>query len=143
MVIRARHYGIVVKNIKNSLQLYRGILGFKVWRRQNEKGKYIENVVGLKGAVLEWIKLKDKKGFLIELIQYKFPMSKSKKFFLVNCPGTAHIALTVKDLETLYNKLTKKGYKCNSMPQLSPDGKAKVLYFRDKDGAVLELVEEL
>jgi len=144
MTVTARHFGIVVQNLNQSLKLYNKILGLKIWKRNVEKGSYIDNVIGLKNTVLEWIKLKDKNGFIIELIKYHRPALKNNsKAIPVNQIGCLHIAVTVSNIKSMYKKLINNGYYCNSVPQVSPDGKAKVLYCRDKDGVIMELVEEL
>ena len=49
------------------------------------------------------------------------------KFFPIFAPGC--ISIPVKNLEKTYNNLKKK-YKFNAPPQFSPDGYAKVTFFR-------------
>jgi len=145
MIKAIRHTGLVVRDINASLTFYRDVLGLSVVKRMTESGPFIEKVVGIPGAVLEWIKLKAPDGSLIELIQYHSASSRSP--VIENAPsdklGCSHIALTVRDLELCYRVLTEKGLRCNNVPQLSPDGLVKVMYCHDPDGIILELVEEL
>lgn len=145
MILAARHTGIVVRNLNKSLLFYKDILGLTIFKRMTESGPHIERLVGIPGAVLEWVKLKAKDGSLVELIQYH---SNSNIFQKVeNIPsdrlGCSHIAFTVADIDNVYKALTNKGYHCNSSPLVSPDGLVKVMYCHDPDGTTLELVQEI
>ena len=145
MIKAIRHTGLVVRDINRSIAFYRDMLGFSVVKQMKESGPYIEKVVGIPDAVLEWSKLRAPDGSLIELIQYQTPVTRSSA--VDNAPsdkfGCSHIALTVSDIESCYRKLIDKGLNCKSVPQLSPDGLVKVMYCHDPDGIILELVEEL
>ena len=57
--------------------------------------------------------------------------------------GCSHIALTVPNLDNLYDKLLEQDVVFNSPPQYSPDGYAKVTFCKDPDGSLVELVEVL
>jgi len=145
MILATRHTGLVVRDLNKSLIFYRDILGLSVFKRMKESGPYIERVVGIPGASLEWIKLRVPDGSLIELIQYfsgsgvqqEIENSSSDRI------GCSHGAFTVNDIDRLYSVLIDNGYHCNSMPQLSPDGTVKVMYAHDPDGIIVELVQEL
>lgn len=142
---RIRHVGLVVKDLEKSLDFYCGILGLTIYKRCEEKGEYIDKLVSIKNVRVEWAKLNVPEGGLIELLQYHSHPDKAKnpKIIPSNKLGSGHIALTVANLEKVYNTLTKKGYKCNSQPLFSPEGKTKILYCHDPDGIILELVEDL
>ena len=144
MICALRHIGLVVRNLERSLVFYQETVGLSLWKRDVEQGNYIENVVGIKGAVLEWAKLKTPDGCLVELIQYHVHGQSDYSIELLpaNKLGCSHIAFTVKNIDLLYETLTEKGYSCNSKPQLSPDGLVKVMYCHDPDGIILEMVEE-
>ena len=145
MVRSSRHTGIVVRDIENSLRFYRDILGLELTTRACERGAYIERVVGLAGAVVDWAKLRTPDGYIVELLQYRsHPDTASHaETSRVNRLGCSHLALTVFDLQAVHSALIRQGLLCNSEPQRSPDGKVQVLYAHDPDGAILELVEEL
>ena|SRR4030067_1405105 len=145
MILSTRHTGLVVRDLNKSLLFYRDILGLSVLKQMNESGPYIERVVGIPWATLEWIKLKVNDGSLLELIQYVSGSEVQQEIenFPSNRIGCSHISFTVKDIDQLYRILIKKGYHCNSAPQLAPDGSVKVIYCHDPDGIIVELVQEL
>lgn len=141
MIVSSRHVGIIVQDLKKSLKFFQDILQLEIWKHDTESGPFIEALVGLSRAKIEWVKLKLSDNFAIELLQYHSHPAQS----VVYMPqiGTAHIALTVNRLDEIYEKLVAENYKCNSPPLLSPDGKVKVLYCYGPDGITLELVEEI
>ncbi len=144
MILGTRHTGIVVRDLEISLKFYRDILGLSVWKRAKEEGSFIEKIVGLSGVSLEWVKMQAPDGSLVELLQYhSHPDAQPFEKTPSNRLGCSHIAFTVDNLEEVYNLLHQHGYHCNSSPQVSPDGKVKVLYSYDPDGIIVELVEEL
>ena len=137
-----RHIGITVQNLKKCLNFFVEDLGFKVDRRMNEKGKYIETILKLSKVKVTTVKLKAPDGNLVELLKFKnFPHKKNwqgKIFFT----GLTHFALTVKNLDETYKRLKKK-YRFNTNPQFSPDGYAKVTFFKGPENLHIELVEVL
>lgn len=148
MISSIRHVGIVVRNVEASLKFYCDILGLSIYRRHTEQaGGFIDKLVGLDKVKLEWAKLIIPKGGLIELIQYHShpdpDVFKDPEPLPSNRLGCSHISLTTGNLSELYIKLAKSGYRCNSEPLLSPDGKVKILYCHDPDGVILELIEDL
>ena len=145
MILATRHTGLVVRDLERSVAFYRDIFGLSVLKLMKESDRYIEQVVGIQGATLEWVKLKALDNSLIELIQYYTSPAVPK--YTENFPsdrfGCSHIAFTVTDIDGLYKTLVDKGYHCNSMPQFSPDGKVKVMYGHDPDGIIIEFVQEV
>lgn len=142
-----RHTGLVVRDIEKSLQFYEKLLGFKVVLRETEKGPYIDKLVNIENAELEWVKLgAPGNPVLVELIEYKYPSDK-KGEVICNNPsdklGCSHIAITVSNISQIYELLCSEGVHCNHAPQLSPDQKVKVIYCHDPDGIIVEIVEEL
>lgn len=137
-----RHIGITVQNLKKLIKFFVKDLGFEIYKKMNESGNYIENMLNLPKVKVTTVKLKAPDGNLIELLKFQnYPHNKnwnSKIYFT----GPTHFALTVKDLDTSYNYLKKK-YKFNAPPQLSPDGYAKVTFFKGPENLHIELVEVL
>ena len=138
-----RHFGIVVTDMEKSLEFYRDMLGFKIKIDALEEGKFIDAILGLKDVKVRTIKMFADDGNLIELLWYQSHKSKqieNKEIFDI---GASHPAFTVENLDEEYKRLKEKGIKFISLPQISPNGKAKVAFCYDPDGVPVELVEEL
>lgn len=147
MISAIRHSAFVVRNIEESLKFYSGLLGLSIYKRQFEEGAFIDNLTGIRNVRLEWVKLVIPKGGLIELLQYHSHPDASAQESAVPFPsnrlGSSHVALTVSDLSSLYAGLISNGYTCKSEPLISENGKAKILYAHDPDGAIIEFIEDL
>lgn len=142
MIKNIRHTGIVVDNLDSSLFFYCDILGFKITKRMDESGKYIDAMSSLNGIKVTTIKMAAPCGQLIELLKFHSHPEKQKPKS-INDIGIAHIAFEVEDLDTEYNRLKGEGVRFNSSPQLSSDGYAKVAFCKAPEGTFIELVEVL
>jgi len=137
-----RHTGIVVRNLDKALNFYKSVLGLKVQKKMNESGKYIDNLIGLKGVKVKTIKMSADDGNLIELLYFESHPRKNIKRDICDI-GYSHISFTVEDVDREYERLKTSGIKFSSVPQVSPDGKAKVVFCQDPEGNFIELVEQL
>jgi glyoxylase I family protein len=143
---KIRHVGITVSNLEKSLKFYCGILGFIEQKVMLEKGEFIDGLSGLNGVIVKTAKLRDchNNEVLLELLEYKSP--KSTPFWQpkkpITCPGISHFALTVDNIDHLYQSL-KSEIEFNAPPAVSPDGGAKVAFCRDPENNLIELVQEL
>ena len=108
----------------------------------NEKGTYIENMLSLPNVLVKTVKLKAPDGNMVELLKFKNYPFKNKWPGKIFHTGPTHFALTVKNIEKTYKRLYKK-YKFNAPPQLSPDGYAKVTFFKGPENLHIEIVEIL
>lgn len=138
-----RHAGIVVTDLRRSLRFYRDLLGFRAWREALEAGPYIDAVVGLRGARVRWAKLRAPGGGRLELLQYLSHPRRAPRRVRANDIGASHVAVTVRDVAALCRTLRRRGLRVHGGPATAPDGKVKVAYVLDPDGAIVELVEEL
>jgi catechol 2,3-dioxygenase-like lactoylglutathione lyase family enzyme len=147
MITSIRHSAFVVRDLEASLKFYSGVLGLKLYMRHSEEGSFIDALTGINQVKLEWVKLIIPNGGLIELLQYhshpdpdsfEVPNPSSS-----NKLGSSHVALTVTNLSDLYARLIDGGFTCKSTPLISDNGKVKILYAHDPDGAILELIEDL
>jgi catechol 2,3-dioxygenase-like lactoylglutathione lyase family enzyme len=134
-----RHIGFRVKNIARALKLYRDVLGFEVMTRNTVPKKFINNWLS-SYSDLEYVKLKlPGEKTLLELTclsAYAFPYN-----FFYNFSTLGHVALTVRDIDRLHTKLVKLDFFCHQSPSLDPEGRNKVMFCRDDDGNLIELVE--
>lgn len=143
MIIKTRHTGLVVKDISASIVFYEE-LGLSVWKRENERGQFLSQVVGLENAEIETAKLKVADGSLLELLEYKsHPTKPTISNYPSNKHGCSHVAFTVQDVDEIYSKIIQLGGSIVNAPAVSADGLVKVMYCHDLDGILMELVQEL
>ena len=137
-----RHIGIVVSNLDRSIYFYKNLLGLKIIKEMNEKGNYIDTILSLKNIVVKTIKMGADDGNKVELLYFKSSPKRLSNKSLISV-GYSHFAFTVDNIDKEYRKLKRNGVIFNSLPEISPDGYAKVVFCRDPDGAFIELVEVL
>lgn len=142
-MFKLRHIGIVVRNLEKSKEFYSDIFDLKIVNEMIEAGPYVEKLVGIKDASISWAKMKALDETVIELLEYQKQEAQDKDDYASNRLGCSHIAISVGNIEEVYNKLKSYGCTCKSEPLFSPDGKVKVVYAHDLDGTILEIVEEL
>ena len=142
-MLKLRHIGIVVRDLEKSVVFYKDLFELTLFKEMIEEGEYVEKLVGLEKASIHWAKLEAQDGTLIELLEYKNSEFTQKDNYLANRLGCSHIAISVANIDTIYEKLQKYNCKCNSEPLKSPDGKVKAMYAHDIDGTILEIVEEI
>jgi catechol 2,3-dioxygenase-like lactoylglutathione lyase family enzyme len=141
-----RHIGVTVNDLSKSLSFYMKYFGFSVKKKMEESGKVLDNFSSLKNVKVTTIKLIDSGGQLLELLYYKSHPNKKTKDNIkrkVCYVGCSHFAMTVKNIDKMYEKMNRDGIIFNYPPQISPDGKVKIAFCKDPDGTLLELVEEL
>ena len=73
-----RHIGITVQDLKKSLNFFVKDLGFKIHKKMDEEGTYIEKMLNLPKIKVTTVKLKAPDGNLIELLKFKNLQHKSK-----------------------------------------------------------------
>jgi catechol 2,3-dioxygenase-like lactoylglutathione lyase family enzyme len=138
-----RHIGIVVSDLKCSIHFYRDLLGLRIEKQAHESGTSLDNLLAIQNAQVTTVKLSAEQGdMMIELLQFKSPKAIPSPRSIYSI-GPTHIAFTVDNLETLYERLTAAGVRFNAPPQCSPDGHAKVAFGYDPDGTPLEFVQVL
>jgi len=132
MLNSLRHVGIVVSTFE-----------FNIVNRVKENGPVIDKVLGLQDVDLETAKLIGPDNFLLELLCFNSHPDKEKWIGEPYSTGITHIAFNVKNLDAVYEKLNVNKLVFANKPQISVDGRVKVIYARCPDGVFLELVEEL
>ena len=100
--------------------------------------EYSVNNVKMKAAIL-----RTEDDNRIELLQYFDPEGKKRDKILSNDIGVSHFAVTVSDIDYLYNKRKNYPVKFISPPTLSPDGFVKVAYAVLMEECLIEIVQVL
>lgn len=138
------HAGITVASLDRSLAFYRDLLGLRVIEISGPEGEDAGGVTGIRGARIRAADLDAGDGRIIELLEYiqaaADPVAQQP-----NAPGCPHVALRVPDLTGLLRRLAAAGYEPAGQPvtitgALAWEG-AVVVYLRDPDGALIELIQ--
>ena len=144
MSVALRHIGIVVSDLEKALKLYQDYLGCElVGDYPGLTGPYHEKLVGINDIVMNVAIMCTKDDNRIELLEYKNCPGKKREPVLSNDIGASHFALTVENIDNLYNSRKNFGVSFISEPLLSPDGYVKVAYAVLMDECIVELVEVL
>jgi catechol 2,3-dioxygenase-like lactoylglutathione lyase family enzyme len=143
-MIELRHAGIVVTDLARALHFYCDLLGLKILRSMEEKGAFLDTILGHQDVRVTTIKLAAGKGSaVLELLHFTSPPAPAGPRRGLFDLGPTHVAFTVEDLDATFERLTRAGVLFTAPPQLSPDGLAKVTFCQDPDGTPIELVEML
>ena len=142
MIKSIRHTGIVADDLDASLHFYRDLLGFKITKKMDESGVFIDTILSLPNVVVTTVKMAAPDGSLIELLKFHSHPRKMNARKVCDI-GITHMALEVNDLDDAYKKLKDEGIVFTAPPQVSPDGYAKVTFCSAPEGTSIELVEVL
>lgn len=143
MIIGADHTSFTVGDAEKSVSFYRDTLGFKLLSLAERPPAFSELATGIRGAHLKTAYLEIPGGHRLELIQY-LGASGIKIDSRTNNVGSAHLALIVDDLETLYRELKERGFRFKGEPIEIPAGPNKgnrMVYLLDPDDFTLELIQ--
>lgn len=138
------HTGITVSDLDRAIMFYRDILGLPVSDKVQAAGEFLEKVTGVPGAVVEACFVRAP-NHIIELVSYLKPDGRGRSTLRACDAGAIHIALKVKDIAQVVVAIRRGGFETLSPVQILPEGPLKgikVVYARDPDGVVLEILEE-
>jgi glyoxylase I family protein len=147
MLKNLHHVGIVVEDMTRSLRFYQTVLGGTIGLDLMMDLPEFARGVGIGGAKARIIFLQiPELSSQVELIQYTSPVGKRMTNHLRTEFGTTHLAFRVADIASVHKTFTEKGVHFDSAPSSFPAdhpllGGVKFCYFRDPDGALLELIE--
>lgn len=137
-----RHVGIVVTNMKTSLEFYTRFLGFRLGNGTEESGPEMEQILGLRNVHLRTQKLlAETNGTRLELIELIEPNPLKREPLSPSNVGITHFALTVHDLESIYKEMRASAVRVISPPKMEATGFAKMMFCHDPDGNLIELIE--
>jgi len=137
------HINIVVSDLEAAKGFFLS-LGFTIVRRQLLQGQSLDKIVNLSNVKAEYIALAiPDTQTNIELLKYYTPEGDRDTHISVpNQIGFRHMALEVKDIESVFADLKKKGITFLSDIQVADNWK-KLCYFLGPEGIILELAEYL
>ena len=143
-IIAADHTGFTVSNLERSLAFWRDVLGFELSHRAHQAGELAREITGVSGAEISIAVLKAP-GHKIELLEYLAPPDRKQHVDLRPCDvGSAHVALTVDNLDAVLERIAAAGWKAAGIPQTlqsGPNAGKRVVYVRDPDGTTIEFMQ--
>jgi len=138
------HFAITVSDLERSLAFYRDLLGLREVERHRLEGAGIEQMTAKPGVVMQVVRLgaPDTPGILLDLQQYLSPVGRQSDSKLGDV-ANAHLCFGVPDLLATCRELKARGVELFSEPvTFDLDfGQVRVVFMKDPDGFVLELVE--
>ena len=150
MIREVMHIGITVSNIEKSINFYKDILGLTFKGEAMMEGKETDLLFNMKGVKVKIAYLNGSDNIIsppIELLQFINEEAK-KDTSQLNKISISEICFRVENIDEMYKHLIKNNVECLSEPQYFDFenygfGKSKALYFRDPDGIILELMENI
>jgi catechol 2,3-dioxygenase-like lactoylglutathione lyase family enzyme len=144
-IIAADHTGITVSNLERSLDFWQNVLGFEFSHRAHQTSEMASEITGVAGAEIKLAVVKAPGGHKIELLEYLAPPDRKRHADLRPCDvGSAHVALTVDNLDAVLQKIVASGWKAAGRAQTltaGPNAGKRVVYVRDPDGTTIEFMQ--
>jgi catechol 2,3-dioxygenase-like lactoylglutathione lyase family enzyme len=142
-IVGVGNFSHIVSNMEKSIAFYRDVLGLEVTVNNPFSGNpAIMKLGGTRGAQSRFAALKVPGSELgIELIEYKDIDRRAQHPKFVD-PGAANIALRVRDINSIFEKLQKFGSPVltkGGKPVSIGNGGGAYLFVQDPDGFVVEL----
>ena len=140
-----RHVGLVVDDIENEIKFYKNFFQFNVIRDMHEGGNFFDKLLGVINIKARTVKMSDDTGnIVLELLKFSDGDIKfDEKRRSVRDKGYTHFAITVKNIDQIYEELILSNIKFVNKPQVSPDGGAKVAFLLDPENNLVEIVQPL
>ncbi len=141
MMMRFHHAAISTPDLNRSVRFYTEVIGCReAWSFNWESGSAeADAMTDLKDSAANAVMLKLGDSFL-EIFEFSSPVPAPGDPERPVCDhGITHICLQVQDLHAEYERLLAAGMKFHSAPLTQESG--YVIYGRDPDGNVVELIE--
>jgi len=142
MITAVHHVSFTVSDMEQSLDFYRGALGFEVLNDRTVEGPFAETVTTLKGVRMRIIHLSGY-GQGLELIQYLSAAGQPEAPRTCDT-GSAHLCYVVDDIEVEIARLGELGVRFLSEVMTvegGPNAGNRMVYFLDPDGIPMEFTQ--
>ena len=142
MITAVHHVSFTVSDMEQSLDFYRGALGFEVLNDRTVEGSFAETVTTLEGVRMRIVHLSGY-GQGLELIQYLAAAGQSEAPRTCDT-GSAHLCYVVDDIEAEIARLSELGVRFLSkvmMVEGGPNAGNRMVYFLDPDGIPMEFTQ--
>lgn len=135
-----RHVGIVVNDLDKMIWFYRDLMGLEIIYDEIEDGRFLNHILNSNNKSPRIIKLGQDNKTIVELLYFGNCKVNEKNLF---CNGYTHFALTIKDADSLYDKLIKNNLSVINTPIISDEKTVKVFFGMDSENNIIEFVELL
>lgn len=150
MLNEIAHVGITVSNLEESVLFYKDVLGLNLINSMTMEGKETDILFNQTDCVVHLAYLNGSDQLLtppIELIHFASGDCRKDRADLYKT-SISEICFRVKDIDAIYESLKEKQVDFLSEPQYfdytaQGFGKSKAVYFRDPDGVILELIQDI
>jgi catechol 2,3-dioxygenase-like lactoylglutathione lyase family enzyme len=133
------HIGLTVRDLDRSAAFYRDLLGLREVARNRLDGEPISGQTLLPGTVID-VAILAGSNTLLELLCYRHPAP--RPYALRACDaGAAHVCIVVEDIEARVDALRRAGVDLPSAPARLMDDDTWMVYVRDPDGIIVELIQ--
>lgn len=139
MLGEQHHYGITVSDLERSVQFYRDVLGMEVTMRLDTDPASFGELLGVDRATAEIVFLEGG-GLRLELESHEEAESAVADQHTPNDVGVPHVCLSVPDIQAVYEEY-EDAVDFVSPPGTATDSGAIIVYLRDPDGNLIELIE--
>ncbi len=143
MITGIQHISYSVTNVDEARRFFVDVLGLTATPIRELSGERVEKMFGLPGLHMRIANVILPDGGNIELAEYVSPQGKEIDLSTYNA-GLAHLALTVDDLQQVYEDLCEKGVHFVHAPLWAKEGALTgwgICHFYGPDGITVELME--
>lgn len=139
-LLSTHHTAICVNDFEHARDFYTGFLGFQLEGEMDHRSEpTLGEVVGLPGATIRWAMLRHD-THRVELFKYYTP--DGDKHPRRQCDfGYSHMAFEVADVDSVYAQAMEAGYQSVSSPRVMRQGRTKVFYLMEPEGAITEFIQ--
>ncbi len=139
-LLATHHTAICVNDFERARNFYTGFLGFELEGEMDHRSEpALGEVVGLPGATIRWAMLRHG-GHRVELFKYYTPDGDRQPRRQCDF-GYSHMAFEVEDVDAVYEQATRAGYESVSSPRVMRQGRTKVFYLMEPEGAITEFIQ--
>ncbi|MCL4183222.1 MAG: VOC family protein [Burkholderiaceae bacterium] len=139
-LLSTHHTAICVNDFERARDFYTDFLGFEVEGEMDHRCEpALGEVVGLPGAVIRWAMLRNG-THRVELFKYYTPEGDPRARRQCDF-GYSHMAFEVADVDSVYEQAMRAGYRSVSSPRALRNGRTRVFYLAEPEGAITEFIQ--
>jgi catechol 2,3-dioxygenase-like lactoylglutathione lyase family enzyme len=139
MAPEVHHVGLTVGDLDRSVDFYSTNFGLRQIAFNTLSGELISEQTGLPDTVID-VAILAGSNTIVELLCYRNPVGDP---YTLRCcdPGAAHACIVVDDLNATYEAMRDRGVPLHARPCKLMDDDTLMVYVKDPDGVIVELLE--